>query len=77
MLNPTALCDSVEAACAEVAKVVDGADGLIISDYGLGDIGPKVRSITYGAFCCQPDLRRLSLCIGWLSRSPSSYTQYS
>ena len=49
------LCDSVEAAlCAEVAKVVDGADGLIISDYGLGDIGPKVRASLTELFAANP-----------------------
>ena len=49
------LSDSVEAElCAEVARVVDGADGLIISDYGLGDIGPKVRTSLTKLFAANP-----------------------
>ena len=49
------LSDSVEAElCAEVARVVDGADGLIISDYGLGDIGPKVRTSLTKLFTANP-----------------------
>ena len=49
------LSDSVEAAlCAEVARVVDGADGLIISDYGLSDIGPKVRASLTELFAAHP-----------------------